>query len=121
MSKSNYELQLNGLGYNADGTPMSKTTTHEYSNGTKVTTNVYKQPTYDDLETLIDNFERKLIDKYDISEDDAETLIKEDLLDISKMIVNLQIIGVLSALFNPNAETSCVEKGENSDEFCCHI
>lgn len=40
MSKSNYELQLNGLGYISDGTPMNKSTTHEYPNGTKVTTNV---------------------------------------------------------------------------------
>ena len=112
MSKSNYELQLNGLGYNSDGTPMSKSTTHEYPNGTKVTTTVRKTPTYDDLDERVDAFERKLIDEYGIPVDDAEKLITDDLLGIFKMAMDIQICDVISALFDQNAKIPGVEKGE---------
>ena len=96
MSKSNYELQLNGLGYNADGTPMIKTTT------------VRKTPTYDDLEERVDAFERKLIDEYGIPIGEAEKLITDDLLGIVEMAIDAKF----ADFFNPSVETPGVEKGE---------
>ena len=115
MSKSNYELQLNGLGYNSDGTPMGKSTTHESSNGTKVATTVRKTPTYDDLEERVDAFERKLIDEYGIPIDAAEKLMTDDLLDIVEMAVDAKFadfLGDLHDFLNPSVETPGVEKGE---------
>lgn len=112
MSKSNYELQLNGLGYNADGTPMRKSTTHEYPNGTKVTTTVGKTPTYDELEERVDTFERKLIDEYGIPVDDAEKLITDDLLSIMDMIIDLKLREFIGDLFDRSVKTPGVEKGE---------
>lgn len=115
MSKSNYELQLNGLGYNADGTPMNKSTTHEYPNGTKVTTTVGKTPTYDELEEHVDAFERKLIDEYGIPIDEAEKLITDDLLGIVEMAIDAKFadfLGDLRDFFDPHVKTPGVEKGE---------
>lgn len=103
MSKSNYELQLNGLGYNSDGMPMIKTTT------------VRKTPTYDDLEERVDTFERKLIDEYGIPIDAAEKLITDDLLDIVEMAIDAKFadfLGDLRDFFNPSVETPGVQKGE---------
>ncbi len=129
MSKSNYELQLNGLGYNADGTPMNKNN-YELQrlcdhlddlgynpDGTPMikTTTVHKTPTYDDLEERVDTFERKLIDEYGIPIDEAEKLITNDLLDIIEMAIDAKFadfLGDLRDFFNPSVETPGIEKGE---------